>query len=312
MSFVTGVMLLAVVTGLACALPGVFIVLRKNSMLVDAISHAVLPGIVLGYFFTQDLRSPLLAAGAALAGLVVVLGSEYLQRTGLIAGDAPQGLVFPALFSIGVIMISLEFQNIHLDTHAVLVGDLNLAAVESLLVGGVSIGPRYLYVMLGVLALNLVFLAVFYRQLKLSTFDPQFAASIGMRVRLLGTAFMFLVAFTITAAFNAAGAILVLALMIVPGATAYLLSARLPVVLGLTAGIAVLGSLTGFWIAYALDAATSAGMAVVYGLIFSAVLACVRIHQRRARRRLEPSQQRIRELASSGGVDEMSTTVAGS
>src|SRR5690606_37029870 len=92
MNFVLGTALLAVVTALACALPGTFIVLRKNSMLVDAISHAVLPGIVVGYFFTQDLESPLLTVGAALAGLVVAVGSEWLGRTGLLTGDAPQGL----------------------------------------------------------------------------------------------------------------------------------------------------------------------------------------------------------------------------
>lgn len=282
MSFLLGIVLLTVVTSLACALPGVFVVLRRNSMLVDAISHAVLPGIVLGYAFTLDLRSPLLAAGAALAGLLVVLGSEYLQRTGLLAGDAPQGLVFPALFSVGVILVSMNFQNVHLDTHAVLVGDLNVAAFPQLVVGGVSWGPSYLYVMLGVLAVNAGFLWLFYPHLVASTFDGPFAASVGIRVRLLNTAFMFLVAVTVTAAFHAAGAILVIALMVVPGAIAILLSSRLPVILALTAAIATLGSLGGFGLAYAIDAATSAGMAVFYGMLFSLVLAAAVLRRRRA------------------------------
>lgn len=281
MSFVIGTALLAVVTALACALPGVFVVLRRNSMLVDAISHAVLPGIVVGYFFTHSLDSPLLIIGAALAGLVVVLGSEWLTRTGLLTGDAPQGLVFPALFSVGVILVTLNFANVHLDTHAVLVGDLNLAAWAQLIIGDVSIGPAYLYVMFGVLILNVVFLAVFYPKLKVTTFDAQFATSLGIRTGLMHTAFMFLVSVTVTAAFNAAGAILVIALMIVPPATAYLLSRRLPVMLGLTAAIAVIGALAGFWIAYILNAATSAGMAVFYGLTFIAVLIATRVAQRR-------------------------------
>lgn len=222
MSFVVGTALLAVVTALACALPGVFVVLRKNSMLVDAISHAILPGIVVGYFFTHNLDSPLLILGAALAGLVVVLGSEWLTRTGLLTGDAPQGLIFPALFAGGVIMVTMNFANIHLDTHAVLVGDLNLAAWQQLMIGDVSIGPSYLYVMLGVLAVNVVFLAAFYPKLAITTFDTEFATSLGIRASRLNTAFMFLVSLTVTAAFHAAGAILVLALMIVPPATAYL------------------------------------------------------------------------------------------
>ncbi|MGC4151795.1 MAG: metal ABC transporter permease [Propionicimonas sp.] len=284
MSFLTGTMLLAVVTAVACALPGAFIVLRRNSMLVDAISHAVLPGIVVGYFFTHDLDSPLLIAGAALAGLVVVLGSEYLGRTGLVTGDAPQGLVFPALFSAGVILVTLNFANVHLDTHAVLVGDLNLAAFSQLTLGGVSLGPSYLYVMLGVLVLNVAFVTAFYPKLKLTSFDPQFAGSVGIRVGRLNTAFMFLVSLTVTAAFHAAGAILVVALVVVPPATAHLLSTRLPAMLSLTVALAAGGALAGFWLAYMLDAATSAGMAVFYGLGFAAALLGTRLHRQHRRR----------------------------
>lgn len=284
MSFVAGTTLLAVVTALACALPGTFVVLRKNSMLVDAISHAVLPGIVVGYFFTHNLDSPLLIAGAALAGLIVVLGSEWLTRTGLLTGDAPQGLIFPALFSAGVILVTLNFANVHLDTHAVLVGDLNLAAWDQLIIGGTSWGPSYLYVMLSVLVLNVSFLAMFYSKLKVTTFDGQFATSLGIRTGLVNTAFMFLVSLTVTAAFNAAGAILVIALMIVPPATAYLLSRSLPVMIALTALIAITGALAGFWIAYVLNAATSAGMAVFYGLVFVLALALTRLAQRARQR----------------------------
>lgn len=280
MSFLLGTTLLAVVTALTCALPGVFVVLRKNSMLVDAISHAALPGIVVGYFFTRNLDSPLLLVGAALAGLAVVLGSEWLSRTGLLTGDAPQGLIFPALFSGGVILVTTNFANVHLDTHAVLVGDLNLAAWDQLIVGGSSLGPTYLYVMLGVLALNIVVLGVFYPKLKVTTFDPQFATSLGIHSGRLNTAFMFLVSLTITASFHAAGAILVIALMIVPPATAYLLTRSLPAMLGLTVVIAAVGALAGFWLAYVLDTATSAGMAVFYGIVFVGALVTERIRQR--------------------------------
>ncbi|OKL52593.1 metal ABC transporter permease [Buchananella hordeovulneris] len=279
MSFVFGAGLLAVVTALACALPGVFVVLRKNSMLADGISHAILPGIVVGYYFTHDLDSPWLILGAALAGLLVVLGSEWLGRTGLLTGDAPQGLIFPALFSFGVILVTLNFANVHLDTHAVLVGDLNLAAFNQWIVDGVSYGPQYLYVMLAVLAVNVLFIAATYPQLKLATFDPAYAQILGLRVRGLNTLFMFLVSVTVTAAFNVAGAILILALMVIPAATAYLVSHRLPVMIALALGIAAAGALVGFRLAYWVDAATSAGMAVFYGLVFTAVFAGQRLHQ---------------------------------
>ncbi len=285
MSFVLGTSLLAVVTALACALPGAFVVLRKNSMLVEGVAHAVLPGIVVGYALTHDLNSPWLIIGAALAGLLVVLGNEWLIRTGLITGDAPQGLVFPALFAAGVIFITLDFSHVHLHTEVVLIGDLNLAAFHHLMVSGVSIGPRYLYVMLAVLAVNVAFIAVFYPKLKVTTFDNQFATVLGMRTGLLNTVFMFLVSVTIVTAFHAAGAILVISLIVVPAATAHLISHRLSVMLALTALFAILGAVGGFWIAYALNAATSASMAVFYGLVFIAVALIDRLATRVRRHR---------------------------
>lgn len=280
MSFLVGTTLLAVATALTCALPGVFVVLRRSSMLVDAISHAVLPGIVVGYLFTNSLESPLLVIGAALAGVIVVLGSEWLARTGLLTGDAPQGLVFPALFSVGVILLTSNFAHLHLDEHTVLVGDLNLAAWDQLELGGYEWGPSYLYIMLGVLALNAAFIVAFYPQLKVTTFDPAFAASIGIRSSAINTGFMFLVSLTVTAAFNAAGAILVVALMVVPAATAALLSRRLPTLIALTLTIAALGALAGFWIAYVTGAATSAGMAVLYGAMFLFALGFSTVNRR--------------------------------
>ncbi|MEM6305122.1 MAG: metal ABC transporter permease [Pseudomonadota bacterium] len=283
MSYVMGVMLLACVTALACALPGVFVVLRKNSMIVDGIAHAVLPGIILGFALTQDLNSPLLIFGAAFAGLLVVLGNEWLSDTGLLAGDAPQGLIFPALFAGGIILVSLDMQHVHLDTNAVLVGDLNLAAFPAVIVDGINFGPQYLYVMLGVLLLNAAFIGVFFHRLKITTFDRELAEVMGIRARLLNTAFMFLVSVTVVAAFKAAGAILVISLLVVPAATAKLMSRRLPVMMALTAFFAVAGALGGFWIAYVLNTGTSAAMAVFYGVTFVAV-ALARSGMARARR----------------------------
>lgn len=280
MSFLLGTTLLAVVTALACAIPGVFVVLRRNSMIVDAISHAVLPGIVIGFLMTNDFQSPWLMFGAAISGLLVVVGSEYLTRLGLVTGDAPQGLVFPALFSVGVILVSAKAGNVHLCVDTVLVGDSNLAAMETLTLGGKDVGPSYLFVMLGVLLLNVVFIAVNYRQLKVSSLDDEFARALGIRTGLLNLAFMLTVSFTVTAAFHAAGALLVVGLIVVPAATAYLLSERLPVMIGLTVVIAAGGAVAGFWLAYATDTATSAGMAVVYAAIFAVAFGCV--HARRA------------------------------
>ncbi|MEM1312955.1 MAG: metal ABC transporter permease [Pseudomonadota bacterium] len=300
MSFIVGTTLLAVVTALACALPGAFVVLRRNSMLVEGIAHAVLPGIVVGYALTRDLSSPWLILGAALAGLVVVLCNEWLVRTGLLAGDAPQGLVFPALFAAGVILISVDFNHVHLHTEVVLVGDLNLAAFQQLVVNGVSLGPRYLYVMLAVLLSNVAFIGVFYSQLKVSTFDPEFASVMGLRTGLLNTAFMFLVSVTVVTAFHAAGALLVISLLVVPAATAHLICHRLSVMLALTAVFAIVGALCGFWIAYMLNAATSAGMALLYGFMFVSV-AVIDAAATKIRRRRRTEGEALAEDASGPG-----------
>ena len=304
MSFLLGTVLLAVVTALACALPGAFVVLRRNSMLVEGIAHAVLPGIVVGFALTHDLNSPWLIFGAALGGLVVVLCNEWLIRTGLLIGDAPQGLVFPALFAGGVIMLSLDFSHVHLHTEVILVGDLNLAAFEQLVVNGVSIGPRYLYVMLFVLAVNIAFIAALYPKLKITTFDPEFAATLGLRNQLLNTAFMFLVSVTVVAAFHAAGALLVISLLVVPAATAHLISRRLSVMLGLTAVFAVVGALSGFWIAYVLNAATSAGMALFYGFMFVAVALGDKLATKIRRKRRAEADQSAQSTETIGSEAE--------
>lgn len=279
MGFITGAILLAIVTSLVCALPGVFVVLRKDSMLLDAVSHAVLLGIVLGYFITHNLDSPLLIVGAALAGLVVVLGSEYLASTGLVSGDSPQGLIFPALFSIAVIMVTMNFANIHIDITSVLVGDLNLVAFNSMVLSGIDIGPAYLYVMVGVLVINVLFTVIAYPYLTITTFDRQYAHTVGIRTSLVNTIFMFVVCLTATAAFNAAGTILVVALFIIPATTARLFTHRLETMILATLVIAASGAIAGFWVAYRVDAATSSGMAVFYGLMFIVALGATQAHK---------------------------------
>jgi manganese/zinc/iron transport system permease protein len=285
MSYAVGVALMACVTALACALPGVFVVLRKNSMIVNGIAHAVLPGIIVGFWLTHDLDSPVLILGAAIAGLIVVLGNEWLTDTGLLAGDAPQGLVFPALFAAGIILVSLELQHAHLDENAALIGDLNLAAFPALIVDGVNFGPQYLYTMLAMLAVNAGFIAVFYKRLKVTTFDRQFAEVLGMRTKMLNTAFMFLVSVTVVAAFKAVGAILVISLIVVPAATAQLVSNRLSVMIAMTCIFAVAGAFAGFWIAYVLNTGTSAAMSVFYGVMFVAVAVFDKLATRFRRKR---------------------------
>jgi manganese/zinc/iron transport system permease protein len=268
MSIELEILLVAVIVSVTCSLAGVFLVLRRMALMSDAISHTVLLGIVLVFFVTRDIASPLLVLGAAAMGVATVGLVELLRRTRLVREDASIGLVFPALFSIAVILISRYAGSVHLDTDAVLLGEIAFAPFRRLEIGGVDLGPRTLYVMGGILILVVAFIALLYKELKLSTFDPGLAAALGFAPGLLHYAFMTLVSITAVGAFDAVGSILVVALMITPPATAYLLSDSLPRVLVLSVVIATIAATVGFWSAWWLDASIAGCMATAAGLLF--------------------------------------------
>ena len=282
------IQLVAVVVAVACALPGVFLVLRRMAMMSDAISHSILPGIVVAFFLTEDLSSPLLIVGAALTGVLTVVLVELLQRTGLVREDAAIGLVFPVLFSVGVILIARYAGSVHLDVDAVLLGELAFAPFNRFVVAGVDLGPQAFWVMAVILALNALFLVVFYKELKLATFDPALAAALGFAPTALHYALMGLVSVTAVGAFDAVGSILVVALMIAPPASAYLLTDRLSVMLGLAAAFGAAGAVGGYWLAHALDASIAGAMAMMAGVLFTGafLLAPERGVVARARRRV--------------------------
>ena len=209
------IQIIAAVVAVACALPGVFLVLRRMALMSDAISHAILLGIVLAFFVVEDLASPFLIIAAAITGVITVVLVELLHGTGLVREDAAIGIVFPALFSGGVILISRYAGSVHLDTHAVLLGELAFAPLERLSVLGYSL-PKSLWVMGAILLINLIFITLFYKELKLATFDAGLAAALGFSPVLIHYGLMTLVSVTAVGAFDAVGSILVVALMIAP------------------------------------------------------------------------------------------------
>jgi manganese/zinc/iron transport system permease protein len=159
------IQLIAAVVAIACAIPGVFLVLRKMALISDAISHSILPGIVIGFFITEDLNSPLLILLAALMGVITVVLVEAIQITGLVKEDTAIGLVFPALFSIGVILIAKNANDVHLDVDAVLLGELAFAPFDRLIVSGTDIGPKSLWVMGTILLITIGMLFAFFKEL---------------------------------------------------------------------------------------------------------------------------------------------------
>jgi manganese/zinc/iron transport system permease protein len=265
------IQIIAAIVAIACAIPGVFLVLRKMALISDAISHSILPGIVIGFFITQDLNSPLLILLAAITGVITVVLVEAIQKTGLVKEDTAIGLVFPVLFSIGVILIAKNANDVHLDIDAVLLGELAFAPFDRLLISGVDVGPKSLWVMGVILLITLSLLIAFFKELKVSTFDVGLSSALGFSPVILHYGLMSVSSITVVGAFDAVGAVLVVAFMIAPAATAYLLTANLKKMLWLSVLFGVAAAISGYWVAHWLDASISGSMSTMLGILFLGV-----------------------------------------
>ncbi len=262
------IQLIASLVAIACAIPGTFLVLRKMALITDAISHSILPGIVIGFFITHDLSSPLLIVMAAASGVLTVVLVEFIQKTGLVKEDTAIGLVFPALFSIGIILIAKNANDVHLDVDAVLLGELAFAPFDRLALDGIDLGPKSLWIIGTILLITLGLLFAFFKELKVSTFDAGLASALGLSPVVIHYGLMTVSSITTVGAFDAVGAILVIALMIAPAATAYLLTNDLKKLLVLAVLFGVGSAIAGYWVAYALDASISGSMTTVLGVLF--------------------------------------------
>ena len=261
-----------IITSLACAVLGVFLVLRRLSMVSDAISHSVLLGIVIGYFVTKDIGSVLLIIGASLFGVLTTVCIELLIKSKRVTEDASVGIIFPLFFSIAVILITRYARNVHLDTEVVLIGEIILAPLHRINFLGISL-PKALVQMSFVLLINAAFIAAFFRKLKISSFDPVYAGVAGIAGTGLYYVFMALVSFTAVSAFESVGAILAIAFFISPAASAYLISKDLKITIFLAAVYAVVNSCIGYFLAVKFNVSMSGMCAVVSGLTFMITIA---------------------------------------
>ncbi len=254
-----------VICAISCGIIGVFILLRGLSMVTDAISHSVLLGIVLAFFVTHSIDSPLLLISASLFGVLTVLCVELLGKTKYVKKEDAVGIVFPLFFSAAVILITKFARNVHIDTEIVVMGDVILAPLNRMALFGTTM-PKFLVVNIVMLIINILFIVVFYKELKATTFDNEFAMIAGFSSSLLFYALMTLVSMTAVASFNAVGSILVISFFITPGATAYLLTKKLSSMLLLTAFFGFISSLIGFYISVALNV-SMAGMCAFVGMV---------------------------------------------
>ena len=271
-SFQLIIITIACLTSVATALPGVFLVLRGVALMSDAISHAILPGIVLMFFLVHNLESPFLILGAALAGIATVLITEKIIASKRLKKDSAIGIVFPLFFSVGIILISMYARNVHLDMDMVLLGELAFAPFNRLEIFGIDWGPRALWSM-GIIALiNTAFVFCCYKELQLSTFDPQLSSMLSFKPSYLYYALMVLTSITAVGAFNVVGSIVVVALMITPPATAYLLTNRLDIMVYLSVALGIIAAIGGYWLAHILNVSIAGAIATMSGILFLCTL----------------------------------------
>jgi manganese/zinc/iron transport system permease protein len=254
---------------LPCALLGAFLILRRMSLVGDAISHSALPGIVVAFAFVGDLSSPWLLVGAAIAGVLVTFLIEQIHRHTRIKQDAAIGIAFTSLFALGLVLIRVLLgDKVHLHQDSVLEGNVShVAYAATVNVFGFDV-PDSIIPAAIVAVVTLVLIMIFYRVLTLSSFDSGLAASFGYKPAMVHYTLMAVISVVVVSAFEAVGAILVIALLILPGATAYLCTHRLKLMLVLSVVHALSSSILGVYLSVLFNGKESAGVVVAGTILF--------------------------------------------
>ncbi|MFG0332330.1 MAG: metal ABC transporter permease, partial [Maioricimonas sp. JB049] len=268
------IVLAGILCAVAASLLGNFLVLRRMSMLGDAISHAILPGLAAAFFISGSRSSLPMFVGAVIVGILTALFTEWIRGFGKVDEGASMGVVFTSLFALGLIMIVQAADQVHLDPGCVLYGAIELTPLDTVRVAGALV-PRVV-VMLGcVLVVNLAFVVLFFKELKISSFDPALSTASGIHAGVMHYLLMTLVAVTAVASFESVGNILVVAMFVVPPAAACLCTDRLALMILLSVLFAALSAICGHLGAltvptlFGYRSTTTAGMmAVTAGLLF--------------------------------------------
>ncbi|HVA50847.1 MAG TPA: metal ABC transporter permease [Pirellulales bacterium] len=261
----------AAVANLACALLGCYLLLRRLSLLGDAVSHAVLPGVVVGFWISGSTSSAWIFVAAVAVGLLTTFLIQLLHGFAQVAEDASMGVVFTSLFALGVVMLVKVGSRVDLDVDCVLYGLIDAVSLDTRPVFGYQV-PRALFSLAGVLALTMLFIGLLWKELKLVSFDPRLATSMGYSATLVHYLLMAVVALAIVAGFYAVGSVLVIAMLIVPAATGHLLSDRLAGMMAWAAVVAVSSAVVGYWGDLRFDTGMAPMMAMVAGAEFTAAL----------------------------------------
>jgi manganese/zinc/iron transport system permease protein len=267
------VLLIACLTAVSCSIPGTFLILRGTSLMSDAIGHAILLGIVLSFFITNNIHSPVVFIAATIIGIATAGITECLIATKKLNHDAAVGLTFPLFFSIAIILINFYASSIHIDTDAALLGELAFTPFNKLILNGIDLGPQALWTMSCILVINLISVFLWYPHLKITTFDSDYACTVGYSPHVIHYGLMILTSITIVGAFDTAGAILVVAFMMRPPSIAYLISDNLFELLVTACLISIATTITGYLCAHAYNVSIAGAIATTNGFIF-ALIAC--------------------------------------
>jgi len=249
------------------SIPGNYLVLRGNTLTSYALSHSILFGIMVAYLIIGDLDSPLLLIGAALTGLFIVWVVENLSKLKYVNNDAALGLIYLFIFALGIILVSLYASGTTISVTSVITGNIALIPFDRLSLYGMDMGPTLLWQTAIVFIASTGFLVIFRKEMKLVTFDPEFSILMGYNPSLLLLIFMSIVSIAIVTVFRAAGVILVVGLMIIPPASARLLSTSLTTMIVLSTVISVLSGVLGFIIAWRLQNVEIASMVIIVNAV---------------------------------------------
>lgn len=264
---------IALLVAYACTLIGVFLVAQGTALMSDAISHAVLPGIVGMFMLTHNMHSPLLIIAATASGLLTAFLTNKLISLKTLKEDAAIGLVFPLFFSVGIVMLCSYARTVHLDIDMVIMGEIIFAPFNTWSIMGYSMGPIAVWNMSGILLLNALVLALLYKEFQISIFDPVYARTLGFNTHILSYLLMSLTAITCVGAFDIVGSVVVVSLIIGPASCAYLLTTSLEKMLYVALGIATCSIILGYFLAYGFDSSIAGCIATANGLLFSCAFA---------------------------------------
>jgi len=273
--FDTWIAVTGMLCAISCAIPGSFLVLRKMSMMGDAISHAVLPGLALAFFFTGARDSFPMFIGAAVVGMLTALFTQWISRFGGVDRGAAMGIVFTTLFAIGLILIVSAADYVDLDPGCVLYGAIELTPLDMVSFGPFEL-PRAAAVNGAILIVNLGIVILLFKELRLSSFDPSLSDTLGFSSGFMHYLLMTMVAVTTVAAFESVGSIIVIAMLIVPAATALLITRRLIPMIAIACAVGAASSWVGHFMAIRIpplfgisDTTSSGTMAFAAGLLFT-------------------------------------------